>query len=96
MHFPNINTLLSMDMVLPVSTATVERSFSDVKQIKDRLHNRLLPALLFKLMTIAIKGPPLSEVDFDAVRALWKVMELRRVLFVINNCSYCVAVNFTV
>ena len=44
--FPNINILLSIVMVLPVSTATVERSFSDMKQIKDDLHDRLLPASL--------------------------------------------------
>ena len=33
--FPNSKILLTIAMVLPVSTATVERSFSDIKQIKD-------------------------------------------------------------
>ena len=42
--FPNIKILLTIATVLPVSTATVERSFSDMKQIKDRLRNQLLPA----------------------------------------------------
>ena len=42
--FPNIKILLTIAMVLPVSTSTVERSFSDMKQIKDRLRNRQLPA----------------------------------------------------
>ena len=65
--FPNIKILLTIAMVLLVSTATVERSFSDMKQIKDRLRNRLLPASMFKMMIIAIEGPPLHEVDFDAV-----------------------------
>ena len=46
--FPNIKILLTIAMVLPVSTATVECSFSDVKQIKDRLRNPLLPASMFK------------------------------------------------
>ena len=32
--FPNIKILLTIAMVLPVSTATVERSFSDMKQIR--------------------------------------------------------------
>ena len=31
--------LLTIAMMLPVSTATVECSFSDMKQIKDRLRN---------------------------------------------------------
>ena len=78
--FPNIKILLTIAMVLPVSTATVERSFSDMKQIKDRLRNRLLPASMFKLMIIAIKGPPLHEVDVDAVLALWKAMKPQRLL----------------
>ena len=73
--FPNIKILLTIAMVLPVSTATVERSFSDMKQIKGRLRNRLLLASMFKLMIIAIEGPPLHEVDFDAVLALWKAMK---------------------
>ena len=60
--------------------ATVERSFSDMKQIKDRLRNRLLPASMFKLIIIAIEGPPLHEVDFDEVLALWKAMKPRRLL----------------
>ena len=77
---PNIKILLTIAMVLPVSTATVERSFSDMKQIKDRLRNRLLPASMFKLMIIAIEGPPLHEVNFDAVLALWKAMKPRRLL----------------
>ena len=76
--FPNIKILLSIVMALPVSTATAEHSFSNMKQIKDDLHNRLLPASLH--MTIAIEGPPLSEVDFDAVLVLWKVMKPGRLL----------------
>ena len=77
--FPSIKILL-IAMVLPVSTATVERSFSYMKQTKDRLRNRLLPATMFKLMIIAIEGPPLHEVDFDTALALWKAMKPRRLL----------------
>ena len=78
--FPDIKILLTIAMVLPVSTATVEHSFSDMKQIKDRLRNQLLPASMFKLMIIAIEGPPLHEVDFDAVLALWKAKKPLRLL----------------
>ena len=78
--FPNIMFLLTIAMVLPVSTATVQHSFSDMKQIKDRLRNRLLPSSMFKLMIITIEGPPLHEVDFDAVLGLWKAMMSRRLL----------------
>ena len=96
--FPNSKILLTIAMVLPVSTATVERSFSNKKQIKDRLRNRLLPASMFMLVIIAIEGPPLHEVDFDAVLALSKAMKLRRLLIKSeqsfnNNCCYCIMCN---
>ena len=71
--FPNIKILLTIAMVLPVSTATVERSFSDMKQIKDRLRSTACSIN-------AIEGPPLHEVDFDAVLALWKAIKPRRLL----------------
>ncbi len=45
------------------------------KQIKNRLRNRLQPSSLSKLMMIAIEGPQLDEVDFDAVLSLWKIDE---------------------
>ena len=77
--FPNIKILHTIATVLPVSTATVERSFSDTKQIKDRLP----PASMYKLMIIAIEGPPLHEIDFDAVLALWKAMEAMETAYII-------------
>ena len=82
--FPNIKILLTIAMVLPVSTATVEHSFSDMKQIKID-HNQLLPASVFKLMIIAIEGPQLHEVDFDAVLASWKAMKPWRYLYILNR-----------
>ena len=83
--FPNIRILLTIAMVLPVSTATIERSFSVMKLIKDRLRNWLLPASIFKLMIIAIKGPPLHDVDFDAVLDLWKAMKHGECLYNLNR-----------
>ena len=40
-------------------TATVERSFSQMKQIKTRLRSRLSDLNLPRLMRIAIEGPEL-------------------------------------
>ena len=39
--FPEIFKLINIILVLPVGTASVERSFSSMKQIKTRLRNRL-------------------------------------------------------
>ena len=44
-------------MVLPVTTATVERSFSDMKLIKTRLRSRLGEETLNHTMRISIEGP---------------------------------------
>ena len=39
--FPNLNALAKICLSIPVSTALVERSFSEMKMIKARLRNRL-------------------------------------------------------
>ena len=54
-------------MALPVGTASVERSFSQMKLIKTRLRSCLSDLNLEHLMKIAIEGPQLTEVDFDAI-----------------------------
>ena len=37
--FPNLNKIVSIGLTIPVSTASVERSFSQMKMIKTRLRN---------------------------------------------------------
>ena len=76
MTFPDIKILLTIAMVLPVSTELLS---SDMKQIKDRLRKGFQHQCC-KLMIIAIEGPPLHEVDFDAVLALWKAKKPLRLL----------------
>ena len=60
----DIWSLLNIILALPVGTASVERSFSHMKQSKTRLLN---DANLAHLMRIAIEGPELSSVNFDEV-----------------------------
>ena len=67
-------------MALPVGTATVERSFSQMKLIKTRLQNRLSDTNLAHLMRIAIEGPELTAVDFDAILEIFKQNNRRIVL----------------
>ena len=38
--FPNVSTLATISLSAPVSTASVERSFSHMKQLKTHLRNR--------------------------------------------------------
>ena len=63
----SIWSLLNINLALPVGTASVERSFSHMKQIKTRLRNGLNNANLAHLMGIAIEAPELSSVNFDEV-----------------------------
>ena len=60
-------------MVLPVTTATVERSFSDMKLIKTRLRSRLGEEILNHTMRISIDGPDkLNSEDLDSIIQYWK------------------------
>ena len=59
--------LINIMLTLPVGTATVERSFSQMKFIKTRLRNPLNDTNLKRLMRIAIEGPEMKLVDFDEV-----------------------------
>ncbi len=71
--FPNILKLVAIYMVMPFATATVERSFSDMKTIKTRLRNALSESTLDELMRIAIEGPAtLSEEDLDEILQVWQ------------------------
>ena len=61
---PNLNTLASICLTIPIGTASVEQSFSQMKMIKTRLRNRLGEKSLFHLMKIAIESPEkLSDSD---------------------------------
>ena len=59
-------------MALPVSTATVERTFSQMKLIKTGLRNRLSDSDLEHLMKIAIERPSISNVDFNEILDIFK------------------------
>ena len=66
--FPSIIKLMSILLCLPVSTASVEQSFSAMKTIKTRLRNRLTDSSLGNLLKIAIEGPEkISDLDLDNI-----------------------------
>ena len=70
--FPETFKLLNIILALPVGTATVERSFSQLKWIKTKLHNRISDCNLARLMHNAIQGPELLSVDFTNVLEVYK------------------------
>ena len=52
--FPEMFKLINIMLTLPVGTATVERSFSQMKMIKTRLRNHLNDTNPKRLMRIAM------------------------------------------
>lgn len=77
--FPNLSTLAMIMSVIPVTTCTVERSFSQMKLVKTRLRNRLGDDTLDMLMTIGIEGPKtLNDEQLNMIIELWKNQKHRR------------------
>ena len=70
--FPNLSTLSKICLSIPVGTASVERSFSQMKMIKTRLRNRIGESSLSSLMKIAIESPEnLSDNDLESIVDIW-------------------------
>ena len=52
--FPNLHTLANVCITLPVGTASVERSFSQMKMIKTRLRNTVyVKIFVYKILHIS-------------------------------------------
>ena len=77
--FPNLSKLASILMELPVTTATVEHTFSTMKLIKTRLRSRMGEDTLEHTMRICIEGPDLLSADtLDAVIDHYRSSKKRR------------------
>ena len=70
--FPNISILTNISLSIPVGTASVERSFSQMKLIKTRLRNRIRQSSLSYLLKIGIETPEkLTDTDLEAIISIW-------------------------
>ncbi len=82
--FPNLAKLVAILIVLPVTTATVERSFSSMKLIKTRLRNRMGENTLdyaMYAMRISIEGPgQLSDETLEEIIDYYKLLKKRRII----------------
>ena len=67
----NILKLLTVLIVLPMSTAVVERGFSAMKRIKSDWRANLKPPQLSKLMFISIQGPSVGDYDATPAINMW-------------------------
>ena len=70
--FPNLSTIASISLTIPVATASVERSFSQMKLIKTRLRSSLSDSSLSSLMKVAIETEnKLTEDDLEVIVDIW-------------------------
>ena len=70
--FPNLHKLANICLSIPISTASAERSFSDMKLIKNYLHNHLTELSLSNLMKIIVESPEkLTDSDLEEIVVVW-------------------------
>ena len=76
--FPSIYALLTIASILPISTATVERSFSSLRLLKTYLGNRTTEGRLNYLAMMYIYDT--EPIDVDRVIERFASMKNRRLL----------------
>lgn len=77
--YPNMSTLAQICRVIPIHTATVERTFSQLKLIKTRTRNRMNEHTLDSLLRIATEGPPVKDFPIQKAVQLWAQKKNRRI-----------------
>ena len=80
--FPKIVTLAKIVSILPVATATVEKSFSNMKLVKTRLRSQLGDDTLDQALRVCIEGPErLTDESLEAIIDHWKEQKPADFLF---------------
>ena len=78
--FPNLSKLAAILEILPVTTATVERSFSSMTLIKTRLRSRMGEEILEHAMRIFTEGPEcLPDETLEEIIENYKKVKKRKI-----------------
>ncbi len=75
--FPQMFCLMNILLSISMSTATVDRSFSLMKLLKNRLRNKLSDVSLAILLRIAMEGPELTDIDFEEIFNIFRLQNRR-------------------
>ena len=79
-QFPNINILINIVLLVPLSNANVERVFSQHKLTKTRLCNRINVEILDMHLTILLNIPDnIENFDWNKMFNQWKIKYTQRV-----------------
>src|SRR4051812_39183409 len=78
-QFPNINILVNITLLVPLSNANVERIFSQHKLTKTRLRNRMNVETLDMHLMILLNAPDnIEEFDYNKAYKQWKNEHVQR------------------
>ena len=72
--------MMNIFLALPMDTASVERSFSQLKMIKTRLRSCLSDCSVAQLMRISLDGPEIDAVEFEEIVEICKEHNYRVLL----------------
>ena len=79
--YPLVNLLVKLVLTLPVATATVERSFSAMKYIKNELRNRMEDQWMNDCLVVYIEEDVACSIDNETIMQRFQNMKtLRRQL----------------
>ena len=70
--------LVKLALTLPVATATVERSFSAMKYIKNELHNRMGDQWMNNCLIVYIEKDVVCSIDNETIMQRFQNMKARR------------------
>ncbi|XP_052177536.1 uncharacterized protein LOC127791592 [Diospyros lotus] len=72
--------LLTLALVLPIATATVERVFSAINIVKDRLHNRMGDQWMNDSLVVYVEKEIFSKIDNEVIIQRYQNMKHRKEL----------------
>uniref|UniRef100_A0A2N9IEE2 HAT C-terminal dimerisation domain-containing protein n=1 Tax=Fagus sylvatica TaxID=28930 RepID=A0A2N9IEE2_FAGSY len=76
--YPLVYLLVKLVLTLPVATATVERSFSAMKYIKNLLRNRMGDQWMNDCLVTYIESDVFDSIDNEAIMQRYQAMKTRR------------------
>ncbi|XP_022867573.1 uncharacterized protein LOC111387263 [Olea europaea var. sylvestris] len=78
-YFPLVYRLLTLALILPVTTASVERVFSAMNLIKSDLHNKMGDDWLTDNLVVYVEKAILKKLENEAILQRFQIMTSRRI-----------------
>ena len=79
-EYPNLCTLATIALTIPVATVDCERGFSTYNLIKTKTRNCLKQSSVHTLMLINLEGPSIENFDFQRSFRVWSLKKKRRIM----------------